>query len=1388
MIKKKLSLLLFIIATCISVYGQNRLISDNLPIWLDQGNDTYIANIEFRIDITGFSYGVKSIEAGHKVFTSLEQLYDIESISNVTDSTISLLVKDNLGFGMPFGQVMVFDTLYKNRKIPQIPFEGEGSSSQFQSAVDTWNAKADSITIEFISNSSHDTILQYLNVPANNSYVAAWNSGTNSFNWVLIEANNADTIVFNTDFIGQGTIDNPIAFSSKGASETDIMTWNGTEFVPVASTNGIYDSSDSLIENTKVFLDDNYFSIPLSSINDTFMVLTNGIEYAYIDGGNNVIKLNINEIKSLNSNIYSLNGIGDQTSNASLNSTRIYKQFNGTFDPEAAYVLLYDETTNKIEPFDILSRFTPTGWLKDSLSNEDVKINGNAHNLLFNNLDEIIIASSNISGFRSINNSIFIGINYEHNRVKNSIIGGNGNITGSFEPNSNRYYNIVMYGLQNDMFIDDIPDTIFNSATIASRNSSLSANNTLALGTLSEAYGDNMFIYGINGVSTKDNSFAKGIDLINFGTQNPLNDVGRGCNVIVKLPLPNRWSQNTNTFTTIATYQLDTTRRANLIKGTLSVAVENSDNNINGLKEGEIITRHFNAAVLNEGANAIVVALDTTSSDGNFATIDTTVISLDGNSFIGTGFNITRSGNILNFRFKPGSEINSNGTPVTFKSMLDLKISSICLKEFVGFVPSACDLFESELVISENSGVLTYNDSCNQTLTLNWTLPDNTTVNAITTPSVNLVDIGTYTVSGTCDTCFAEDSYLYCDGLFANINKVGNFLQTNTSTCNATETFTWTNPSGAISNNSFVLASEVGDYTLNYDCGGCNTTVTYSNCDDFIVEIERSGDTLRYLNTNCDDELVGFWTLPDNTTIDATLFPELFLTNAESGTYSLFLSCGGCSGNTTFTYLGCDEVFAIMSYDEVADEITVNDSCAQSAIGTITSSNGLSVNYDQTINNPDYGAYLLNYQCDSCSVLDTIILCPPESTFEIVRLDSCSFNIRTTEDVFASLIRIDVTDPNGTETTFINAFSFPYDQDIDVVDDFNVISGDWIVEVTLQYFIGGDNPVTAFCDVMNQTIQITDPCDSFQQDLIANTVNETITSEITGEGGDLQTREWYVSDNFGIIATTPTVSVATHGYGVYKTIARDIYNCADGLPNTADDLRCETIDSLLYCPENSDLNLSMSFPQPINTTIINFELTSNNFAINNENGDYDITITHLDAPQYPTFDPLQITGANNFNVDIDDQVHQGEITVSTDYNLNYEVPLTTPQEILTCGPYNETQVLCYVDYGISWNAIFSFQPSIGNVWQFTLPYYITDFTYIIQYDTNEDGSPDETQAGNQVGFVEIFGQSTLPFESRTWRNNSVPLLFPLNEADITVSISWTHGSCSGTYVRTFTTG
>lgn len=1355
-----------------TIYSQFRLVSDNLPVWIANNSTTYTSPITFRNDLTGNSFQLSSVDTTAKVFTSFGQLYDVESINDISQNSCSLTIKDSYNNGTPYGTIMLFDTIYKNRKIPQIPFFFNGATNQLQSAVDAWNARIDTINQQFISRVSLDTTLNYLNPPINNSYVLFWDSVSNNFNWLLIESNNEDTIAFTTDFTGDG-VNNAIALSSKNADISDLMAWDGNKFIAIESTNGIYDNSDTLIENTSVFLDDNYFRVPFSTGNDTLLALTNGIKYSYFLNDNDLIKLISNELHSNSSNKYiDGNTYGRLLDNMGINVDTLFLNFDGVFDPNGVYLLEHN-TSGRIYPIDILTLYGSSGWLKDSLSAGDVIIdaNNNAFELNISNFKMYNFgAPTNVS---SDNRIFFIGQNPLHSNTYNAVMFGRSNtarLTYDQGFVTAKFKNIFMNGLENDLLSKNSIDTLYNSVIVGSNSTTSIGNNSLVVSSSASILeGDNVLGIGDIFKTNKNNSFVKGYGNINLGIGNEFNETGFGNNQTIKQTLINTITTSDNEFVNFAQYQFDTIRKTILVSGTLKAVVADSDNN--GFKIGESISRDFNALLISTANTLVIGSIDTLTNNNN----NTLVVAPDGSAFTNTGFGLSRTGKTLFFNFKPGVDILGNTGGVTFKTFLDLKVTEMRLLDLIQFVPSACTVFATELSIQENSGVLTYNSVCDGTLNLNWTLPDDTSIDAIANTSVTLSDIGTYTISGTCDTCFADDIFIYCDPLTASIsfNEALSLLILNTPVvCNDSETTNWTYPDDATSSSKTIPLQGAGTYTVDYNCGGCDTTLTYDYCDNFNVEIVETDGVLSAAQTNCGANVTGLWLTPSGV-LNYQFNPTIDLTSAESGLYVLSLICDNCVGQDTFEYLQCQDVFAEIVYDELENTISINDTCANQLTDTLFLPNGtFTTNIDTVIDNPTEGLYYLNYECGECVVKDTLTICPAESTLSLLRNDSCSFDIVINQNINADSILIEITNPTFATNTVKVEYTNPFSYDVDVVNNLAVIDGVWTVDVNILY---STNNITDTCAYSTDTITINDPCDSLDIMLSINQTTETLTSTVNNNAGDTIKYQWYRSGTFGIIDNDSTVNLVTEGYGVFTSVIYDIYACQDGIVETTDDIQCFFTKDTLYCPEENDLSFS---------TILNGDILENSYQtvdgrpLNQERSIHDVSIYNIGNPSI-TYDYSSTPiGINEFNIDLTtpNNVPQGELIVRNDVSLIYDVPLMTTQTD-TCGVYTSTDNVCYFDYA-NWNVFFQFN-GVENLWRFNLPYYITTFSYVIEYDLI-DGSGIVTQDGNQDDFTVIF--ETLTGDRRT--HEGPVAQYNAIEADITVTINWTTGTgnCSGTFV------
>jgi hypothetical protein len=109
--------------------------------WTTINATTYSATVTFQSDLTGNGYLPTQIVAEHRLFTGLERVYRIISVTGATFTTAVLTVEEfGLTNGSPSGVVMVYDPISLNT-VPNVPFGSTGATAQLQSAIDTYNSR-----------------------------------------------------------------------------------------------------------------------------------------------------------------------------------------------------------------------------------------------------------------------------------------------------------------------------------------------------------------------------------------------------------------------------------------------------------------------------------------------------------------------------------------------------------------------------------------------------------------------------------------------------------------------------------------------------------------------------------------------------------------------------------------------------------------------------------------------------------------------------------------------------------------------------------------------------------------------------------------------------------------------------------------------------------------------------------------------------------------------------------------------------------------------------------------------------------------------------------------------------------------------------------------------
>ena len=134
--KRTLFAFLFLFPVLLS--AQFRIVGTGL--FTTVNDSTYRAKIDFRPDLTGFSYNPTQMNDSMYVLSQRGQLYRLDSFYNATfSSAFIVVVEKNGNWGSPVGQVMVFQN-NSSLAAPQAVYGANGATAGMQAGVDTWNA------------------------------------------------------------------------------------------------------------------------------------------------------------------------------------------------------------------------------------------------------------------------------------------------------------------------------------------------------------------------------------------------------------------------------------------------------------------------------------------------------------------------------------------------------------------------------------------------------------------------------------------------------------------------------------------------------------------------------------------------------------------------------------------------------------------------------------------------------------------------------------------------------------------------------------------------------------------------------------------------------------------------------------------------------------------------------------------------------------------------------------------------------------------------------------------------------------------------------------------------------------------------------------------------
>ncbi len=660
---KHIFLYILFFFTVLQINAQTRLVADTSNVnWVTINDSTYSASLTLFSDLTGMNYTGLDIADTFRVFTDQEQVYRISTINNQTISSIDFeIIEFGEDYGAPQGQIIIYDHINRTT-VPQGPFATNGAFNRLHAAIDTWNAKQDTIDAVTVGNIIQDTTLQYLNPPNQNGFFAVWDSINNQINWVEEVIPPTDSTYFSNDFLGDGSIGNPIKFNDKGAIAGEVMTWNGTEWVPQAKGNGIYGGSDTLSSNTTVTLD-NYtlnFDASANTISDSlFFYFEDGSNKAgFASDNSDEIYLRINQIENINGDtVFNMNNnlltIGDVTQDLNLNFNQLFYNYATPPAPSLEdYYLSWDQNTNEVTPILLSTVVEGKGWLKDSLAVDNVEIDANNNYLEFNNLSYLAIGDNISQSGGTPQDNLLIGEDIIlGSQVSRNILSGN-NLNVSDGENS--VYigasNINVTGINTNIGVIAADSIVVNNNTFTTfvtgkNHTTNGSSNSIIMGDGAKPYDDLMFIRGAGKIS-QDNIL--------------------GNNQIFETQYLNRFIADADTDVTIGTLNIPlsvTNDRMLAVEATILVVCEQVGSSVS-LNAGDILSFTVNKSFVDIGG--VRTSSGTTNSNFLFT----------GVAFGASAFNILSNSSDINFIYVTPDD----SSPTTqFKVMVDVKIQEISI-------------------------------------------------------------------------------------------------------------------------------------------------------------------------------------------------------------------------------------------------------------------------------------------------------------------------------------------------------------------------------------------------------------------------------------------------------------------------------------------------------------------------------------------------------------------------------------------------------------------------------------------------------------------------------------------------------------------------------------
>lgn len=628
-------------------------------VWTTINDSTYSASLILFSDLTGKGYIGTDIVDTFRVFTDQEQVYRIDQIASQGISSIELTVVEyQEDYGVPQGQLIIYDPIGRTT-VPQAPFATNGGFPRLNAAIDTWNAKQDTIDAQTVSNIAQDTVLRYINPPDVNGYFAVWDSVNNQINWVEEVIPPNDSIFFSNDFLGTGSSTDPIKLNDKGAVAGEVMTWDGTEWTPQAKGNGIYGGSDTLSANTTVNLND--FTLSFDATNNTindslfFFFENNNNVAGFASDVNDEIYLKIDRIENTQGNsIFSYDNsvinIGDQTQSSIFNFDTLFLNFANPPAPSAESLFLsWDETTSEVYPAPITDILEPKGWLKDSLEAGDVFIDANNNSLIIDRLSSLNVGVNNSSTSPISNINFMMGENITLNGTDFSVYSGS-NINAE-----NSLYATVIGSSNVNIINDNQNISVIGADSVFIDNSFA----TLVTGKnhLVEDVSTGMVI-GDKGKPYDNNFFTRGAGLLPSDNALGFNQVNE--NVYIR-----RWQalSEGNNIATINVPINNSINKAITITATLILTVEVvGDGTYSSAGESISFT-----------VKKVFTDFNGSRVGGTNIVYDRVTIPASGSGFGGTALDIISSGNNFIFRVFEGDAIGVSN-PSTFKGLLDVKI------------------------------------------------------------------------------------------------------------------------------------------------------------------------------------------------------------------------------------------------------------------------------------------------------------------------------------------------------------------------------------------------------------------------------------------------------------------------------------------------------------------------------------------------------------------------------------------------------------------------------------------------------------------------------------------------------------------------------------------